>query len=194
MSPTPRLLRSLLSVWLCAWSLSASAQDSAEAALASERYLATVSAGVPLRLAQDEDYGQDTLAPVFTDALFGYVFAGEGTFRHGAALGLSLNLSRDGGYSEPVYAGEQFSVMPAYVLYADLGYDVLALAHLGVPIALTGVRSVGAELAGTIGYRLLARFGLFAQLSFDAFLGTGGTLNPTLALEGGVFFDFEVLP
>ena len=108
---------------------------------------------------------------------------GAGTFRHALALGLSLNLTRDGGYSEPVYAAEQFSVMPAYLLYGDFGYDVLAFAHVGVPIALTGVSSVGAELGATIGYRLLARFGIFTQLSFDAFLGTGGTLNPTLALE-----------
>lgn len=194
MSPTPRLLRSVLVACLSSWALTASAQDSAEAAAVSERYLATVSAGIPLRLAQDEDFGQDTFAPAFTDALFGYVFKGAGTFRHGVGLGLSLNLSRDGGYSEPVYAADQFSVMPAYLLYADLGHDVLAMAHVGVPVALTGVSSVGAELAATIGYRLLARFGLFAQLSFDAFLGTGGTLNPTLALEGGVFFDYEVLP
>src|ERR1700741_3380111 len=116
MSLTPRLLRSchgsrtrvalryVLCAWFCSWTVAASAQDSAEAALPSERYLATVSAGIPLRLPQDEDFGQDTFAPVFTDALFGYVFAGEGTFRHGAGLGLSLNLTRDGGYSEPVYS------------------------------------------------------------------------------------------
>jgi hypothetical protein len=199
MSPTPRLARSLLGALLFLWlgDASASAQDSAaepDARVLPERYLATVAVGIPLRLAQNEDFGQDTFAPLFSDALLGYVFAGEQGFRHGFGVGFSLNLTRDGGYSEPVYAAEQFSVMPAYLLYADFGHDVFALAHVGLPVVLTGLQTVGAELAATFGYRVLARFGLFAELSLDAFVGTASSLNPTVALEGGVFFDYEVLP
>jgi hypothetical protein len=199
MSPTPRLLGSLLVAALtpCLGAQRAAAQDSAdeaEAARMPERYLATVSAGIPLRLTQDEDFGQDTFAPLFSDALLGYVFAGERGFRHGLGVGMSLNLMRDGGYSEPVYVAEQFSVMPAYLLYADFGHDTFALAHLGLPVVLTGIQTLGVELAATLGYRLLARFGLFAELSFDAFFGTASSFNPTLALEGGIFFDYEVLP
>jgi hypothetical protein len=158
------------------------------------RYVATFSAGIPLRLTTDDDFGQDTFAPVYTDLLAGYVFANQTGFRHGLGLGVSLNLTHDGGYSEPVYSAEQLGVMPAYLLYADMGRDGFALGHLGVPFFVTSDRTFGVEAAGALGYRLLAGLGLFAELTFGAFVGAGSTLNPVVALEGGLFFDYEVLP
>ena len=175
------------------WTQSAAAQG--EPITAPARYLASWSLGAPLRLAQQDDYGQELLAPVFADAFVGYVFESSASaFRHGAALGASVNLSDDGGYAEPVYAGEQVVVMPAYLLYADLGIDLFGMAHLGVPIAVSPDATAGVELAAALGYRMLAGFGVFAELSADAFVGTGSTLHPTVGLELGLFLDYEVLP
>lgn len=172
---------------------SAAAQEEPVASPA--RYLAMWSLGAPLRLTQHDDYGQDVLAPIFTDALVGYVFASSSPrFRHGVGLGASVNVSDDGGYAEPVYAGEQIALMPAYLLYADFGMDLFALGHLGVPIALSGGTTAGLEVAGALGYRLLAGLGVFTELFADAFAGAGSTLHPTIGLELGLFLDYEVLP
>lgn len=159
-----------------------------------ERYLATWSAGVPLRLAPRDEFGQDALAPAFTDVLGGYVFAGGARLRHGVGVGASLNLAGDGGFAEPVYSADQLAIMPAYLLYGDFGPDWFGLGHLGVPIVVTGGSTAGAELAAALGYRLLAGTGLFAELSLDAFVGAGSKLHPTMALELGLFLDYEVLP
>jgi hypothetical protein len=157
-------------------------------------YLATWSAGVPLRLSKDEKFDQGTLAPVYTDLLAGYVFAGHGTIRHGAALGFSLNLTEDGGFTEPVRMYDQFVVMPAYVMMFDLAPELFSFAHAGIPINLHAGTTVGLELAFAIGYRLLSGFGVFAETSLDTFVGAGSSYHPLLAIEGGVFIDFEVLP
>jgi hypothetical protein len=192
MSQTRWFVRSLLVASLCSWASAAAAQPSVDEEPA--RYVATLGAGIPLRLTTDDDYGQDTFAPAYSDLLAGYVFAGQGTFRHGLGLGMSLNLSRDGGYSEPVYSAEQLAVMPAYLLYAAMGRDVFGMAHLGVPFVVTADRTFGVEVAAAAGYRLLAGLGLFAELALGAFVGSGSTLNPVVALEAGLFLDYEVLP
>jgi hypothetical protein len=184
--------RSLLLVALCASSLAAAQAEPMESPA---RYLATWSVGAPLRLTQDADYGQDLPAPLFTDLLAGYVFpSAERRFRHAAALGVSVNLTGDGGYAEPVYAGEQLTLMPAYMLYVDLGPDVFGKAHFGVPIAITGGTTAGVELAGSLGYRFLAGLGVFTELFADVFAGSSSTLHPTVGLELGLFLDYEALP
>jgi hypothetical protein len=157
-------------------------------------YLLTASAGVPLRLAKQDTFDQGTLAPAYTDVLGGYVFPGTGSLRHGAGLGLSMNLSEDGGFTEPVLRYEQFVIMPSYLLSVNFDPAWFALAHAGLPISVSGGTTVGAELAFAIGYRVLAGFGVFAEGGFDAFIGTASTVNPTLSIEGGFFLDYEVLP
>jgi hypothetical protein len=192
MSPRTRLTRWLLFALLCT---PAGAAAEAEApALEPARYVGTWSVGAPLRLTQRDEFGQDALAPIFTDALFGYVFPSASQFRHGVGLGASLNLSGDGGYAEPIYSAEQLVVMPAYLLYADLGGDWFGLGHLGVPVLVTSDPTAGGEIGAGLGYRLLAGLGVFGELAANAFVGTSGTLNPTLSLELGLFLDFEVLP
>jgi hypothetical protein len=182
-------------LWLAVLCVPSWAGAQAEPLQSPARYLATWSLGAPLRLTQDEDYGQDLPAPLFTDLFAGYVFpSARKQLRHGAGLGLSVNLTDDGGYAEPIYAGEQLTVMPAYMLYADFGIDAFGKAHLGVPIAITGGATAGVELAAALGYRFLAGFGVFTELFADVFGGSGSTLHPTVGLELGVFLDYEVLP
>jgi hypothetical protein len=166
----------------------------AEPDVATERYIAMASTGIPLRLTQRDEFGQNAFGPVFSDVLGGYVLPSASRFRHGLGLGASVNLSGDGGYAEPIYSADQIAIMPAYLLYADLGPDWFGLGHLGVPIVVTGGTTAGAEVAAALGYRLFAGAGVFAELALGTFVGAGSTLNPTVALELGLFLDFEVLP
>ena len=61
------------------------------------RIVWSVGGGVALRVVQDLDFSQDRAAPGFVDLFGAFVFPGSGIFRHGAGLGLSLNISGDGG-------------------------------------------------------------------------------------------------
>jgi hypothetical protein len=158
------------------------------------RYLAALSLGMPLRLAPDSKYGQKAFAPAFTDALGGYVFPGRTRFQHGVGLGFSTNLQTDGGYTEPVAALSQLVAMPAYLLYWNARPELFALGHVGLPIAVRGSASAGIEIACTLGYRLLAGFGTFAEAGLDVFVAAGSTLSPMFSLKAGLFLDYEVLP
>ena len=172
----------------------ANAEQPGAAAASPERYVGMLSSGAGLRLTRNVDYGQSTLGPAYVDALAGYLFGGAGALRHGAGLGASIAYTDDGGYTEPVIALEQLVLMPSYLMRSELGTDFTLLAHAGIPIVVAGGPSCGLELAGALGYRILAGFGAFAELGFDAFLGTATTLHPIVTLELGVFVDYEVLP
>jgi hypothetical protein len=158
------------------------------------RYLTTVSVGLAMRLRVDETFGQERLAPVFADALAGYVFASDTEFAHGFGLGLSLNLSEDGGFTEPVGVMQQLVVMPSYLLYWNVAPELFAFGHTGVPITVTSGVSAGFELGAALGYRFLAGFGAYTEAAVELFGGANTTINPVLSLEVGLFLDWEVLP
>jgi hypothetical protein len=159
------------------------------------RYLATLGAGATLRFTRNIDFGQEQFGPVFTDGLVGYVLSGRGALGHGPALGFSANLTSDGGYTEPVHPGEQWTVMPAYLLYRDLHPDWLSLAHLGIPfVALGEAKTWGMELAAAIGYRVLSGTGVYTEATFTLFPGAVSSVHPAASLELGVFLDYEALP
>ena len=182
------LLAALLA--LCA---SASFASHAHAQESPQRYLAAVTAGAPLRLTRDVDLDQSALAPLYSDVLAGYILPGE-HLRHGLGASLSLNLTEDGGFTEPVAPAEQLAIAPSYLLYVDLGRDGLLLGQAGLPIVLTGSNTVGLALSGALGYRLLAGVGVLAELGVETFVGVSSRLHPTVSLELGVFMDYEVLP
>jgi len=193
-------LRSALLVLVLLFAPVVAAQQGPSAAAAEAattmpaRYVLTLSAGLPLRLTKNVDFDQATTAPLFGDLLAGYVLAGDGVHRHGLGLGASLNLSEDGGFTEPVDASQQIVLMPAYLGFWDLDADLFALGHLGVPFLIGGGDSAGLELGFALGYRLLAGTGVFAELGANAFVGASSTLHPSVSLEAGFFVDYEVLP
>jgi hypothetical protein len=174
-------------------SFASSFASSAHAQASPQRYFAALTAGVPLRLTRNVDLDQGTLAPLYSDVLAGYVLPGEDV-RHGLGASLSLNLTADGGYTEPVAPGEQLALAPSYLLYVDLGPDSLMLGQAGLPIVLTGSNTIGLALSAALGYRLLAGVGVLAELGFETFVGVSSRLHPTVSLELGVFMDYEVLP
>ena len=157
------------------------------------RYLLAATAGAPLRLTQDVDLDQSALAPLYSDLLLGYVLPGEG-LRHGLGGVLSMNITEDGGYTEPVAPGEQLAIAPTYVMYSSLGSDGLFLGQAGLPIVVTGNSTIGLALSGALGYRLLAGVGVMAELGLETFVGVSSSLHPSVSLELGVFLDYEVLP
>lgn len=154
-------------------------------------YLAMVSVGVPMRLTVTDQFDQSRFAPAFTEVLLGYVLPG-GRTRHGFGLGVSWNMTHDGGYTDPLYAGDQVAVMPAYLAYHTLNTDVVAVGHVGVPILVRGGRAAGLEFGAALMYRLFAGAGLFAELDVDAY--AAGEVALLASLEFGAMIDFEVLP
>lgn len=179
-----------------AWALactvsSARAQDGESAP--PPHAIAALSVGAPLRVTRNVDFDQEVLAPVFVDALFGYTLWTRG-WQHGLGLGASLNMTEDGGFTEPVGIADQLVLMPAYLGYHALNDDFALLGHLGVPIVLGQATTAGVELALGGGYRWLAGVLAYAELGGDMFIGSGTTANVLVSLELGVMLDYEVLP
>ena len=189
--------RVLVAVWVARYALFAAVTAHAQAPMPTSeppRYLATLSVGAPLRLSRNVKFDQSVLAPIYADALGAYVLSSASRLRQAVGVGLSINLSEDGGFTEPVGIADQFVVMPSYLLYWDVDPNWLALAHLGIPVLASGGRSAGLEAGAGMGYRCLAGFGLYAEAAFAAFVGAASALHPTFSLELGVFLDYEVLP
>jgi hypothetical protein len=186
-----RCLARLAVLGAFALSGAARAQEQEEEREQPPHYLALVSAGVPLRLTVADKFDQSRIAPAFNDVFVGYAFAG-GRTRHGFGLGVSWNLTHDGGYTDPLYAGDQFAVMPAYMAYHTLNTDVIGIGHVGVPFLVRGGRAAGLEVGAALAYRLFAGAGLFAELDLDAW--AAGEVALLASLELGVVIDFEVLP
>jgi hypothetical protein len=154
-------------------------------------YLLLGSAGIPLRLTLNETFGQSRLAPAFGQVLVGYALPG-GRYRHGFGAGVSWNLTHDGGYTDPIYGGDQFALMPAYLAYYALNTDVIGLGHVGVPILVRGGRAAGLEVGAALAYRLFAGAGLYGEVDLDAY--AAGTFSVLASLQLGVMIDYEVLP
>jgi hypothetical protein len=190
--PTLGALLTLLASTL-GWPAAAFADEGAQVP-APARYVNTLTVGAPLRLTTNVDFDQSVLAPIYLDFLGGYVLSGSGAWRHGIGIGLSLNLSEDGGFTEPVGIAKQLTIMPSYLLYWEPSPAWLMLGHVGIPVLLTGGSSAGVDVGAGFGHRLLAGFGLYGEASVMAFTGSGSTVHPAVALELGVFLEHEVLP
>lgn len=180
-------------LFVCCMSRAAAGQASFEQATL-PRYVAAWSVGLPLRLTLSDTLGQDRVAPVFTDVLGGYVFPSATPFAHGAGLGFSLNLTKDGGFTEPVSVSQQVVIMPSYLLYWSVAPELFALGHAGFPIGFNAGTTAGVELGAALGYRLLAGAGAYAEAGLDVFGGANSTLHAMFSLELGLFLDYEVLP
>lgn len=157
------------------------------------RYVALASAGVPLRLTVQEDFGQERLGASYIDLLAGYVLPG-GSYRHGFGLGVSWNLSHDGGYVAPIYTGDQIVLMPAYLGYVPFSRDFVMLAHLGVPIVVHGGVGPGLEVGSSFIFHLLAGAGIFAEVDLAAFAAGDADVSLLASVEAGIAINYEVLP
>ena len=180
-----------LFAWLSAGP--AAAQDSEQDGALEDppRMLGLFSVGVPLRLTLDDKLDQSRIAPTYGSVLLGYALGGQ-RLRHGFGVGASWNMGHEGGYTTPVYAGDQLALMPSYLAYYTLNRDVFGVGHVGIPFLVRGGPSVGVEVGAAIAYRVFAGSGVFAALNLDAYGAAGFTLLASLEL--GVVIDYEVLP
>ncbi len=191
--PRIRLASIVASLWLscCALTWSAETASAQQAPLDPWRVVALTSVGAPLRVTRRADLGQSTFAPLFIDANVGVLLPGRGGFRHGPLLGVSTNLSVDGGFYAPVEVFSQWVMSVGYMARLDLNDDVFALGHLAIPFDVGETGSVGAELSAGLAYRVLSGFGAFAAWSGNVFGGEGGASAIT-SIELGAFIDYEV--
>jgi hypothetical protein len=190
---TSRWISGILSV-LTVLLLAAAAAAQADAVpLQPPRYLAFGSAGVPLRLTVDEEFGQKRLGVTFADVLLGVALPGR-HYRHGFGVGVSWNLGHDGGYVAPIYTADQLAIMPAYLGYLPLTRDLALVGHLGLPIVVRGGVGPGLELGAALAYMVFAGAGVFAELDLSGFSAGDASVSVLASLEAGLVIDYEVLP
>lgn len=173
---------------------------SAPAAHRFARIFASLGAGISFRLYYD-DYppqngglGQDPIAPAYLQLRGAYFFEGDGDFQHGVGLGLATNLMADPpAYEVGFNALGQWTVAPTYSLRYWAADEVQLLGSFGVPLALSGdYQVVGLEL--TLGgiFKIFNGAGLYANVVVSTYFAS--FVNPLISLDGGIVFDYELLP
>ena len=158
------------------------------------RVIGGLGGGASFRIVQNLDFAQDRFAPGFIEAFGAVVFPTAHAIRHGAGLGVGLNLTGDGSYDEGIDPITQLVLAPHYQLYWRLDEDFVLTGKVGVPFALTPEPSVGLEVAPGAAFMITAGLGLYVELSLSTYLGAGTSFHPFGSAEGGIFVDYEVLP
>lgn len=179
------------------------------------RVMGYTGLGVGIRLLANLDppFHQDFVAPAYYE-VGGAVFLPGAEVRHGFGLGLTTNLTADGTTSGGIQPGTQWVITPSYHLLVplrrlmpDLGHDWISIqGRVGIPLvfgaALGGGGTefaLGGELAAAVLFKFLAGFGLYLEISAAVFGGGPNpagesTVHPVLGIDGGLLFDYEVLP
>ncbi|MCB9591528.1 MAG: hypothetical protein H6719_02240 [Sandaracinaceae bacterium] len=179
------------------------------------RIMGYVGGGVGFRLLANLDcpvFCHSFLAPAYLD-LGAAVYLPGREVRHGVGLYLSTGLSQDNGI-DASSAGQlpltQWVITPSYQLLLPLwrlldGMDrdeLQVQIRVGIPLVLgQGLGdpgrvdfTFGGELAAAIHYKLLAGFGIYAEVQLDVYGGINDTVHPLVAIDAGLLFDYEVLP
>lgn len=167
------------------------------------RILTTIGGGSGLRLVQNIDFEQQRAAPAFVDIGGSVILPSSKTWRHGFGLTFSFNLTGDGVENGIGVDGfSQFTFAPQYLAYFRFGEDWMVTGHVGVPLGIglppddstETANLIGLDLGGSAAFYILAGFGIYAELSLVTWMGGQSTFHPVANYEGGVFFDYEVLP
>jgi hypothetical protein len=132
-------------------------------------------------------------------------FEADGLVQHGVGVGIATNLGPDGTGAVGLDALTQYAFTPAYHirLWIDPWFQVNG--HFGVPLvmsAVTGSSIDGTEMAFNWGaelqlgavFKFLQGLGIYAAANVAMFFATTGAVWPTVSFEGGLVFDYEVLP
>jgi hypothetical protein len=167
------------------------------------RIMAYAGAGVGFRLVRNLDFMQEFLTPAYLDFGAAVYLPGQ-EFHHGVGLAVSTGLVDDVG---EVDAGAQWAFTPAYQILLPfqrllgMDYDMFQLqGRFGVPIVVSGTNSggvnvsVGLELGVAFQFKFLAGLGIYVEVQADIYGGSNDTVHPIIALDGGLLFDYEVLP
>lgn len=181
------------------------------------RVLGRAGVGIGVRLGVDDDLAQETLAPLFFEAMAGYVFAGKGRealvsplWRHGLTFGLATNLLSDGPEVAEVEIFRQYTFNLSYLAYLRFGMDFVLTARIGPSFTVGGTTNResrpgvviestdfewtwGGEVAVGGQYMILAGFGLYVDLEVGVFAGAGETTHPIASLSAGAVIDWELI-
>jgi hypothetical protein len=130
-----------------------------------------------------------SLTAAYADLFAGATFGGAGPISHGATLHVSVAL---GGVPQEV-------ITPSYVLFVRPIPRFGLVGRAGLPIVVEPDLNLGFEAAvGGIFY-VTASLGVTASLVGSLFYGAATldsprTTIPVLSFEGGLIYDYEVLP
>jgi hypothetical protein len=143
-------------------------------------------------------------SPPYLQLRGGWFFEGDDPIQHGVGLGVATNLAPDGLNSEGIDPLAQWALSPSYFMRIWLGPWFQLMGHFGVPLVISAVSgnpskagtafNWGVELqAGGI-FKFLTGLGVYLEVGVAAFFAGSGSVWPTLSFEGGLVFDYEVLP
>ncbi len=166
-----------------------------------------IGVGGGLRLGTPDGFQQETFAPAYLSLAGGTVFPSTGRLAQQLSLAIDANLHGDGTYPSGVEAFEQWVLAPAYGVRLGLvhGRDwgespgiLDAVFRLAIPIVVSPTASVGLEVSAGAIFRMLAGFGIYADLTYGAYLGGqerngDRTVHQLMGLELGVQVDLELL-
>jgi hypothetical protein len=156
--------------------------------------LARIGPGASVRFRKDEQFDQGWLAPAFIDVTGAYLWSGRGRLRHAIGLAASCNLTADGGYTEPIYPGEQWVLAPLYLALYTVNAELALTGRVGPEFTVSNSKAWGIGFTAGASYYLLAGFGPFAEAGVDVYFGENASVHPLMSLQIGLFVDHELLP
>jgi hypothetical protein len=163
------------------------------------RIFGTVGAGVSFRILIYADaLSQTEIAPAYLQLRGGYFFEGDGDIQHGIGLGISVNMTGDGAaFDRPgeVNGMNPFSAWtftPQYLLRGWFSDWLQLIGRVGVSATAALLPNWGFEVAIQPVLKILSGFGFYVDAGFSMFFSD--TVHPLISIEGGLVFDYELLP
>ena len=120
----------------------------------------------------------------------------------GAGLGVASNLSPEGTVGLGIDPFGQWVLSPTYFLRYWFDQWFQLMGHFSVPLAVTNVTGTqssvdfnwGLEVQLGVVFKFLTGLGVYAGASVASWFAGDGMVWPTVSFEGGLVFDYEVLP
>jgi hypothetical protein len=165
------------------------------------RVFGTVGAGITIRVLEYQPLAQSRLAPPYLQLRAGYFFEGDGDVQHGVGLGISTNLTIDGGADtgdsiNGLDALAAWTFTPQYLLRGWFGDWFQLIGRVGVSVTASTLPNWGFEVGVHPLLKILSGFGFYADVSFSMFFSgePSADIHTLISIEGGVALDFELLP
>ncbi len=165
------------------------------------RVFGTVGAGATVRILEYQPLAQSRIAPPYLQLRAGYFFEGDGDVQHGIGLGIATNLTIDGGADtgdsinglDPLTA---WTFAPQYLLRGWFGDWFQLIGRVGVAVTASALPNWGFEVGVHPLLKILSGFGFYVDVSFSMYFSGEPSyeIHPLISFEGGLAFDYELLP
>jgi hypothetical protein len=142
-------------------------------------------------------------SPPYLQLRGGWFFEGDGDIQHGVGLGVASNLSPDGTTGLGIDPFTQWVLSPGYFFRYWFDSWFQLMAHFGVPMAISYVTgggqsstdfNWGLELQVGGVFKFLTGLGVYAAANIATWFAGTDMVWPTISFEGGLMFEYEVLP